>query len=287
MKKYIQIIKYGVLASLMTGITACTDYLDKTSDSSISSTEAFKNFTNFQGFTEEMYYCIPDFAKGYWTNSFNWGEDEIMNVGIDYHMCYKIDLGDFWGWQKEHDGWAAGWMDRNYVSTTNDDRFGKSLWPLAWYGIRKANMGLANLHLMTDATDEERDLVEGQLYFFRGWFHFQLMQYLGGLPYIDEVLPSDQTLRLPRLNYHETAAHATEDFRRAADLLPIDWDDTTAGKRTLGKNQLRINKIMALGYLGKNLLWAGSPLMNQESTGNRNYNTDLCRQAAEAFGGLL
>ena len=158
---------------------------------------------------------------------------------------------------------------------------------MAWYGIRKANMGLANLHLMTDATDEERDLVEGQLYFFRGWFHFQLMQYLGGLPYIDEVLPSDQTLRLPRLNYHETAAHATEDFRRAADLLPIDWDETTAGKRTLGKNQLRINKIMALGYLGKNLLWAGSPLMNQESTGNRNYNTDLCRQAAEAFGELL
>ena len=46
-----------------------------------------------------------------------------------------------------------------------------------------------------------------------------------------------------------------------ADLLPVDWDKTTAGKATEGKNQLRINKIMALGYLGKNYLWAGSPLM--------------------------
>ena len=287
MKKYIQILKCSVAAFLLAGTTACTDYLDRSPDSSISGTAAFKNFTNFQGFTEELYYCIPDFAKGYWTNSFNWGEDEIMNVGIDFHMCYKVDLGDFWGWQKEYDGWASGWMDRNLMDTKNDDRFAKSLWPMAWYGIRKANMGLENIDKMTDATAEERDLVKGQLYFFRGWFHFQLMQYFGGLPYINEVLPSDQTLRLERLNYHETAAYAAADFREAADLLPIDWDDTTAGKRTLGKNQLRINKIMALGYLGKNLLWAASPLMNQESTGSRTYNTDLCKQAAEAFGELL
>lgn len=287
MKKYIQIMKCIVVAFLLAGTTACTDYLDRSPDSSISGKDAFKNFTNFQGFTEELYYCIPDFAKGYWTNSFNWGEDEIMNVGIDYHMCYKVDLGDFWGWQSGYDGWQSGWMDRRNMKTTNDDRFGKSLWPMAWYGIRKANMGIENLSKMTDATAEEREMVEGQLYFFRGWFHFQLMQYFGGLPYIDEVLPSDQTLRLERLNYHQTAALAAADFRRAAELLPIDWDQTTVGKRTLGKNQLRINKIMALGYLGKNLLWAASPLMNQESTGSATYNTELCKQAAEAFGELL
>jgi len=36
--------------------------------------------------------------------------------------------------------------------------------------------------------------------------------------------------------------------RLAADLLPINWDNTTVGKQTAGKNDLRINKIMALGY---------------------------------------
>lgn len=287
MKKYIQIIKCSLIAFMLIGNSSCTDYLDRSPDSSISGTDAFKNFTNFQGFVEELYYCIPDFAKGYWTNSFNWGDDEIMNVGIDYHMVYKIDQGDFWGWQSEYDGWQSGWMDRRGMNTTNDARFDKSLWPMAWYGIRKANMGIENLDKMIDATAEERELVEGQLYFFRGWFHFQLMQYFGGLPYIDEVLPSDQPLRLPRLNYHETAQRAANDFSKAASLLPIDWDNTTAGKHTLGKNQLRINKIMALGYLGKNLLWAGSPLMNQESTGSKSYNVDFCKKAAEAFGELL
>ncbi|MDL2247654.1 RagB/SusD family nutrient uptake outer membrane protein [Bacteroides sp. OttesenSCG-928-J23] len=289
MKKHIYTLWVGALLSLMLGVTSCTDYLDKTPDSDISATEAFKNFTNFQGFTEELYYCIPDFAKGYWTNSFNWGEDEIMNVGINYHMVYKVDNGDFWGWQSEHDGWQSGWMDRRNSSTTDpiDVRFKKSLWPLAWYGIRKCNMGLANMDLMTDATKEERDIVEGQLYFFRGWFHFEMMQFFGGIPYIDEVLPAGQTLTLPRPNYHECAEKAALDFRRAADLLPIDWDNTTVGRNTKGKNQLRINKIMALGYLGKNLLWAGSPLMNKESTGSESYNAEYCKRAAEAFGELL
>ena len=77
-------------------LTSCTDYLDKSPDSDISATDAYKDFQNFQGFTEELYNCIPYFSKGYWTNSWNWGEDEIMNVGIDYHMVYKVDQGDFW-----------------------------------------------------------------------------------------------------------------------------------------------------------------------------------------------
>lgn len=99
-------------------LTSCTDYLDKSPDSDISATDAYKDFQNFQGFTEELYNCIPYFSKGYWTNSWNWGEDEIMNVGIDYHMVYKVDQGDFWGWQGEYDGWKSGWMDGGELGTS-------------------------------------------------------------------------------------------------------------------------------------------------------------------------
>lgn len=173
--------------TLTLSTASCTDYLDKTPESDISDTEAYKDFHNFQGFTEELYNCIPDFAKGYWTNSWNWGEDEIQNVGIDYHMVYKIDQGDFWGWQSEYDGWQSGWMDRRNFNP-GGDRFAKSLWQGAWYGIRKANMGLENLNRIS-GTKEEKDLIEGQLRFFRGWFHFELIQYFGGMPYINKVLP--------------------------------------------------------------------------------------------------
>jgi len=285
-KNIIQYLAAGFVGCCITATFAsCTDYLDKAPESDISDIDAYKDWHNMQGFTEELYNCIPDFCTAYWNSSFNWGEDEIMNVGIDYQMGYKIDQGDFWGWQSEFDGWQCGWMDR-YNNRTDGDRFEHSLWPLAWYGIRKANMGLANLDRF-NGTREEHDLIEGQLYFFRAWFHFELMQYFGGLPYIDEVLPAGEKLTLPRLSYAECAERAAQDFRRAADLLPIDWDKTAVGRNTIGKNQLRVTKIAALGYLGKDLLWAGSPLMNKESTGAATYNKDFCQRAAEAFGELL
>ncbi|UGU17699.1 RagB/SusD family nutrient uptake outer membrane protein [Sinomicrobium kalidii] len=286
MKKYLKYIMTGCIAVNLCILVSCESYLDRADESVIAEDEAFKNFTNFQGFTEELYHCIPDFTNAYWTNSWNWGEDEIQSAARDFHFVVKIDNGNFWGWQSEYDGWQAGWMDRNNTNT-NDDRFTKSLWPLGWYGIRKANIGLENLEKMTEATDEERDLIKGQLLFFRGWFHFMFMQYFGGLPYIDTVLPSNEPLTLPRLSYHECAERAAEDFREAAALLPVDWDNTAPGKNTLGKNHLRINRIMALAYLGKNYLWAGSPLMNRESTGSSTYNPEFCKKAADAFAEAL
>lgn len=288
MKATIKAILCGmtvVTANMM--FSACTDYLDRSEESIVNEEDAFKNFYSFQGFTEELYYCIPNMNCSYWQSDYNWGEDELIVAGSTWFMGYKIDNGDFRGWQKEYDGWGACWMDGT-GTTTNDDRMQKRMWPLAWYGIRKANVGLQHLNDMKNCTEEERNLIAGQLYFFRGWFHFMLMQYFGGLPYIDHVIStSNSSVRLPRLSYQECADKAAEDFQRAALLLPLDWDNTAAGSNTLGKNRQRINKIMALGYLGKNYLWAGSPLMNYESQNQKTYNKEYCRKAADAFAQLL
>lgn len=280
--------------------TSCTDYLDKSPESDVSAEDAFKNFKNFQGFTEELYLCIPDFSKSYWTTSWNWGEDDIQAVGINYHMSYKIDQGDFWGWQQEYDGWGASFMDQgssflNPSDAANNYRFSRGLWKAAWYGIRKANLGLENMDLMTAATQEEKNTVKGQLLFFRGWLHFQLMQYFGGLPYIDHTVAPDQPMTLPRETCQACAEKAAKDFREAAELLPVDWDKSSVGRNTLGKNGFRINKITALAYEGKSLLWAASPLVKNcddkmNVNGNAStydYDTNYAQQAAEALGELL
>lgn len=291
MKLYNKFLWGSILTLLILGLSSCEDYLDKEAESIISEDEAFKNFTNFQGFIEEIYNCIPDKQKSYWTTSWNWGDDEIMNPEGDWHMVHQIDIGNFWAWQAGRMAQNGSWLDKDDADPTSDDAFDHAMWPHAWYCIRKANIGLANLDKLTEATQEEKNMIAGQLYFFRAWWHFQLMQYLGGLPYVDEVLPSGEKLTLPRLSYQECADKAGADFEKAAQLLPIDWDNTKVGRNTLGKNQLRINKIMALGYLGKNYLWAGSPLMKngpQTGGGNTyNYDETYCDKAAEAFGELL
>ncbi len=279
------IFKCGFLTVLILSATSCEDYLERSPDSIISEETAFQNFTNFQGFTEELYHCIPNFTLAYWVSAWNFGEDEIESTAGTFTVSYNFDRGNFWAWQEEQGG-GVGWFDKGNASTT-DGHHRKALWPLAWMGIRKANLGLENLYRLTDATDEERKFIEGQLLFFRGWFHFQLIQYFGGMPYIDTVLPSDEKLRLPRLTYKESADRITADLRRAADLLPLNWDDTTVGKNTIGKNTMRINKAMALGYLGKNLLWAASPLMNYTTTGNKSYDATYAKNAADVFGELL
>jgi hypothetical protein len=282
-----KIIKYlfsGILIMLY-GAISCTDYLDREPQSMISEKDAFKNFFNFQGYVEEMYMCIPDISKCNWVADFNWGEDEIFTFGNgNMYLNPNMDRGNF----RHYIGNGNFFLDRN-GSATSTDRMQKDIWRLSWACLRKVNMGIEALDkgMMVDATQDERDIVAGQLYFFRGWFHFNLTNYWGGMPYIDKVLPSDEKLTLPRETYRECALKMAADFRKAADLLPINWDDTDPGRRTLNQNALRVNKIWALAYLGKTYLWAGSPLMTHGANGPKTYDAEMCKNSAAAFGELL
>ena len=284
MKTKLKYYLYALATTLLLGVVSCTDYLDRAPDSVIAPDDAYKNFTNFQGFVERMYHLTPDLAKHYWVSSFNWGEDEVVTIGNgEYLMGFSIDRGNY----RDYIGNGASFLDRGW--SPGGDRFAKSVWGGSWYGIRVANMGLQAIAdgKMTDASQEEKDLVTGQLYFMRAWFYFQLTQYWGGLPYIDTVLPSDEPLTLPRESYRENAEKMAADFQKAADLLPVNWDDTEVGRRTSGNNALRANKIWALSMLGKTYLYAGSPLMANGINGPRTYDAEMCKKAADTFGQLL
>lgn len=299
MKKYNKIMLYFGLFFFMAGsITSCSDYLDIKSGATVDPDDAYTNFRNFQGFTEELYNCIPSFCNRDDNNFFNNGEEEMwqQNASTQNAWVWNVDLGNFRAWVANNGQLGAGgsFLDANNTSpavpsglSTDNSKATKALWGGSWFGIRKANIGLANLDKMVDATQEEKDLIAGQLYFFRAWFHLQIISYWGGMPYIDQILPSDQPVRLPRLTYQQTADKIGEDFKKAYELLPGDWDAIPAGQNTKNKNELRINKWMAIAYLGKNYLYAGSPLMNKSSGGGEGYNADYCKKAAEAFGILL
>ncbi len=252
-------------------ILSCEDYLDKSPDSDISEKDVYGNFISYQGFIEEMYNCIADPHKALAGNLYN---NMFLDDATLSNAPLLWDNGDYW-----FDEWRFLTGSLN----TGLGTMSKRVWPLAWYAIRKSNIALSNLDLMTEGTLEEKNIIEGQAYFFRGFFHLELMGFYGGLPYIDTVLVAAQEMKIPRLNYKESALKVASDLRKAAELLPVNWDDTNAGKMTLGNNAIRVNKIEALGYLGKNLLYAASPMMNESSTGNASYDTELCKEAASAL----
>ena len=291
--KYYNNIKSLLCGSLLlvagsVSFTSCTDWLDKDPESIVAEDEAFKNFRNFQGYIEEIYSLIPDKEKINYCTAWNFGDDAVHNPEGYAHMDHQVDLGNYRNWWENTQCWLNG----------NSN----SLWKNSWYSIRKCNMGIANIKSLI-GTDEERDLLLGQMYFFRAWWHFELMCYWGGLPYIDEAFESNAIPELPRLSFQECANRCAEAFQKAADLLPMSWDETLAGQQTSGKNDLRINKFMALCYLGKCYLWAGSPLMKEfEKTKNGgvaqllgassngktyDYDVEYCKKAADVFGRLL
>ncbi|MDO4461858.1 MAG: RagB/SusD family nutrient uptake outer membrane protein [Bacteroidia bacterium] len=276
------------LASVFS-LSSCEDYLDKSPDTDVQAGTSFEKFRNFQGFIDEIYNCIPNKESCYWTTTFNWGEDEILNTGLgDGHLTRQFDIGNYKAWYQNNQSflWRGG------EDPQNTDKYAHSLTGHAWYCIRKANIGLENLGNMT-GTSEEKNLIAGQLYFFRGWWYQEMMAFFGGLPYMTESIDGSQ-FNLPRLSYRECAEMAAKDFRKAADLLPIDWDKTKVGSSQKGKNTNRITKVAALGYLGKVLLHAASPLHEKgaqvgasKNGATYEYNVELAEKAAEALGELL
>ncbi len=280
----------GLMLLLGSGgaLTSCTDWLDQDPESIVAEDEAFKNYRNFQGYIEEIYNMIPDKEKINYCTAWNFGDDAVHNPEGYAHMDHQVDLGNYRDWYNNNQCWLNG----------NSN----SLWRNSWYCIRKCNMGIDRIKSLV-GTDEERNLLLGQMYFFRAWWHFELMCYFGGLPYIDEAFEAESIPELPRLSFQECADKCAEDFERAFDLLPLNWDETIAGMQTSGKNDLRVNKFMALCYLGKCYLWAGSPLMKEmekakdggvpqllgASANGKTYDYDVnyCKKAAETLGKAL
>ena len=296
--KYFKNIKSLFCGSMLllagsVSFTSCTDWLDKDPDSIVAEDEAFKNFRNFQGYVEEIYSLIPSKEMVNYCTAWNFGDDAVHNPEGYAHMDHQVDLGNYRNWYTNNQCWLNGARS--------------SLWKNSWYCIRKCNQGIEHIGSLV-GTDEERDLLLGQMYFFRAWWHFQLMMYFGGLPYIDQTFVDGHIPELPRLSFQECADRCAQDFERAYELLPLDskdWDATLVAKdnNTVNNNFLRVTKFMALCYLGKCYLWAGSPLMKEfEKTKNGgtanllgasqngktyDYDAKYCKLAAEALGKAL
>lgn len=280
MKKITSILLSVAAASgLLLSSVSCEKYLDKAPESSISEADAFGDFTAFQGFVEQCYNLVMGHSKGGAYNAYSFADEQLMINPSQF------DLGNWWN--------NMSYFSGKGPSVTSNEGRDKRVWECSWYGMRVANMALEQLdseESVFSGTDEERNLLKGQALFFRGFFNYEICRYWGGMPYVTHVIGASEdmtTAEFNRLSAQESFKCMAKDFAEAASLLPEHWDKTTAGQATSGNNDGRINKFMALGFQGKALLWAASPMVNEEATGVNEYNGELAKQAAEALGQLL
>ncbi len=279
--KKINIYKvFGFLVVISFIFTACEEYLDQAPEAEISKQDVFKSLNNYQGFIDDIYQGVVDVTTGRWNMmNYNYGDD--VHTGRGASLSTQFDNGNSWYWQDRQFSVFNSWDTRNTNELFSNNVRG--VWNSGWFNIRNANIALQNLDVLAEGTQEDKDILKGQAHFFRAYYHYEILRAWGGMPYIDTVLSPSQELNFPRLSYLETANRVSDDLRKAAELLPVDWDNTNLGQPTVGQNKGRLTKGAAWGYLGKNLLYAASPLMNGVETGNYTYNEALCQEAVKAF----
>jgi len=255
---------------------SCEKYLDKVEASDLTEKDVFGTYLDFQAFADQMYNEVIAYLNHANNSSYNYGDHVIANAS-GMPTSYW-DKGDYWKWY-DNDTKTIFHEENG----SGDNIHYEGIWDSSWRGIRAANVCLANFKYLEEATQEQRDLILGQAYFFRGFFHWEIIRAFGGMPYIDTLLQPADDMKFPRLSYQESTERIVEDLDRAINLLPGDWDLTVTGSEFEGANRGRATKGAALAVKCKALLFAASPLMNNESTGSGFvYDHDLLERSAEA-----
>ena len=281
---YLLIFSLGIVL-----FPSCEEYLEKTPEATVTDEDVFSTYESFQGFLDANYGEVVNYNTFYATTTCNMGGESLNNF-ITWSPAYTTWNGDYWYIAGADDysfnDFTSLYMNGKYgygiFYASEGGAGGGGIWTGGWRGIRRCNVALENLPLLSDATDEEKRLIEGQIYYFRAYFHQQIIDAFGGMPYIDKVYSPNENVQLSRLTYQECTERIVEDYDRAIALLPADWDKTVVGGQRPGANTGRATKGAAMAYKAKVLLYAGSPLMNKFSDNDYTYNVAYCQRAAAA-----
>lgn len=268
----------------------CEEYLDIPSDAMLTEERVFTSYNSFQGYIDPCYSMITD-------NNFG-GDIVCNNIGTEAttysdasparHVVEGLDYRFLMA-----SGGRSIWNGYGGSSTLSAEKQGLyQWWPI---GSRIANISLKNLSLLTDATQEQRDLIEGQVLFFRAYLNFEIARAFGSVPYLDEVYIGTND-RVPRYWTDELTGKkdcqavfekASRDLDRAYILLPVAWESNNTG---------RITKGAAKALKAKVLLYAGSPLYEETSvlgkskvllTKETPFNAEYMRRSAFAADSVI
>lgn len=128
----------------------------------------------------------------------------------------------------------------------------------AWGRIRNINDVIRGISGSTLSQEEKNQLL-GQVYFFRAWCYYNLVKWYGGVPIITEVQKPVSGSVTPRSTTKACVEFICDDLDRAAELLaPF----TTSGGWST-ENYGRVTSGTALALKGRMLLLYANPLFNR------------------------
>ena len=196
----------------------------------------------------KLYYALPV----YWNTV-----EGKMNTGI-FEM-----MSDCW---HSHTDWNG--INRKYYSgsykagdedSSDDTRFGYTK-ENCWEAIRAALLFVENVGRVPDMEDAEKKRLAAEAKVIVASRYFDLFRHFGGLPLIKETYDVQPSYELPRATVEETVKYMVDLLDEAAATPQLPWDLGTDDTNWQG----RFTKAAAMGLKCKILLFAASPLFNDD-----------------------
>lgn len=251
-----------IALSLLLFQTSCLkDYLDKAPEAGLTEDEVFTKYKNFESYFNRVYNGADNMnIKNGFSLFFNvWPQKCMIESFTDACDQGRLMLGQTV---------KGGTMGSN-INMLTYDQGQRPILSAMFSCIRICNTALEKIDLIQDATENEKADIIAQAFFVRGFAHFTLFKWWGRMPYIDKVLTKDDPWDIARLSNYETLMRIAQDmdsalvYYKKAGTMRRDNPVSGGAGHLNNDNMFKPNGCAALGLKGRVLLYAASPLNNQ------------------------
>ena len=238
MKLYIKYLTIGLMATTM--LSSCTDILDKKPLTEVSDNDLWSD---------------PALLKAFVNSRYN-------QVGVNGAESMQSSIVD-----ETELTWLRGCETHNFarLSPTDLGRMNGAWWGLdnrswstKWTNISNCNIFFEHVDNVAFTDEAEKTKLVGQVRFIRAFEYWDLIARWGAMPIITKsfsINDRDEIVDQKRNTYKECIDFLVGELDQAAKELPANWSGDDYGRAT---------SVAALALKSRILLYAASPLMNED-----------------------
>lgn len=238
MKLYIKYLTIGLMATTM--LASCADILDKKPLTEISDNDLWSDPALLKAFVNSRYNQVGVNGAESMQSSIVDETELTWLRGCETHNFARLsptDLGRMNG------AWW-GWDNRS--------------WSTKWTNISNCNIFFERVDNVGFTDEAEKTKLVGQVRFIRAFEYWDLIARWGAMPIITKsfsINDREEIVGQKRNTYKECIDFLVGELDQAAKELPANWSGDDYGRAT---------SVAALALKSRILLYAASPLMNED-----------------------
>lgn len=221
-------IKISLLCALIGVFTGCKkSFLEITPDHYTTEDNFYTTEADFIEATNAVYGDMQKFIL----NAHILQEGRSDNTTYDNYLDQGVIGGNV----------QVGFMDQ--FLETSDATIVSGAWNLIYSSIKDCNVPLSYLSAAAINEDVARRL-EGELKFFRAYFHFMAVQYWGDVPLVTgPIYSAEEAFSIKRNKIEEVYQAIIDDAKYAESALPETYTDADIGRVTKGAAKMLLANI--------------------------------------------